>query len=81
MARYFVERYWLQAVSDYDIVCRVKMAVVSCVAIRLLGGNLIETAQSYSKEIENKSDNVDAILDAAYASPALTDYNLIGRLL
>ncbi len=51
LARYFVERYWLQAVSDYDLVCRVKFMVISCLVICSLGGDLIETAQLYSKEI------------------------------
>ena len=80
LARYFVERYWLQAVSDCDIACRVKFIVVSCVLVHLLGGNTVETAQLYSKEIENSDENVDSILDAAYFSPALTDRNLLGML-
>ena len=80
LARYFVERYWLQAVSDYDLVSRVKLAAVSCIVIHLLGGDLIQTAQAYSKEIENNADNVDAILDAAYTHPALTDRHLLGML-
>ena len=81
LARYFVDRYWLQAVADYDLVSRVKFAVISCLVIRLLGGNLEETAQRYSKEIENDVDNVDAILDGAYESPAFTDEKLLGLLL
>ena len=81
LARYFVDRYWLQAVSDYDLVSRVKLAVVSCLAIRLLGGGLEETAQRYSKEIENDADNIDAILDGAYEAPAFTDDKLLGLLL
>ncbi|MBE6934713.1 MAG: hypothetical protein E7462_06690 [Ruminococcaceae bacterium] len=81
LARYFVDRYWLQAVSDYDIVSRVKMAVTSCIVVHLLGGDIIETAQHYSKEIENSDRNVEAILDAAYSHPALTDTNLLGLLM
>ena len=81
LARYFVERYWLQAVSDYDLVCRVKLAVISCLAVFTLGGDLTETAQLYSKEIENSADNVDALLDAAYTHPAFTDRNLLALLL
>lgn len=81
LARYFVDRYWLQAVADYDLVSRVKLAVISCLTIRMLGGNLEETAQRYSKEIENDVDNVDAILDGAYESPAFTDDKLLGLLL
>lgn len=80
MARYFVARYWLQAVSDYDLICRVKLAVISCLVVKTLGGDVVTTAQLYSKEIENNTDNVEAILDGAYCSPALTDRNLLGLL-
>lgn len=81
LARYLVERYWLQAVSDYDLYCRVKFMIISCLLVCALGGDLIATAQLYSKEIENNTDNVDAILDAAYAHPAFTDEKLLGLLL
>ncbi len=81
LATYFINRYWLQAVSDYDLVGRVKLTVVSCLVIHALGGDLTETAQLYSKEIENDADNVDAILDAAYTSPALADIGLLDLLL
>lgn len=81
LAEYFVTRYWLQAVSDYDLIGRVKLIVVSCLVIHFLGGNLIDTAQLYSKEIENDPDNVEAILDGVYTCPALTDVNLLSLLL
>lgn len=81
LARYFVERYWLQAVSDFDLVGRAKLAVISCLAIKFLGGDLLQTAQRYSKEIENDPDNVEAILDGAYTAPAFTDNKLLGLLL
>ena len=81
LARYFVERYWLQAVSDYDLACRVKYCIASCILIRNLGGDLLRTCQLYSKEIENNIGNVEAILDGAYAHPAFTDDKLLGLLL
>ena len=81
LAAYFIERYWLQAISDLDLVCRVKLMVISCILIRYLGGDLPETAQLYSKEIENDPDNVDSILDAAYAHRAFTDDKLLWLLL
>ena len=80
LARYGIERYWLQAVSDYDLVSRVKMVIISCLLVRILGGDVIATAQLYSKEIENDAANVDAILDGAYTHPALTDAALLGLL-
>ena len=81
LARYGVERYWLQAISDFDLVGRVKMIVASCLVVNALGGDLVQTAQLYAKEIENNIDNVEAILDGAYTSPALTDETLLGFLL
>lgn len=81
LARYFVDRYWLQSVSDYDLVSRVKLMVISCLSIRILGGDLTSTAQLYSKEIENSIDNIEAILDGAYTASAFTDQQLLGLLL
>lgn len=81
IARYGIQRYWLQAISDFDLVCRVKLVVASCLMIRHLGGDILETAQLYSKEIENSVENVETILDGAYTHPALTDANLLGLLL
>ena len=81
IARYFADRYWLQAVSDYDLISRVKLMVISCLMIRTLGGNIVATAQLYSKEIENSIDNIEAILDGAYTAPAFTDDKLLALLL
>lgn len=81
LARYFVLRYWLQASSDYDLVGRVKFALISCLVIRSLGGDLQETAQLYSKEIENDIDNVDALLDGAYTEGCFRDTALLDLLL
>ena len=80
LARYLVERYWLQAVSDYDLVCRVKFIVISCLLVGLLGGEYVRTAQLFSKEIENDADNVEAILDAAYSARPFADDKLLGML-
>lgn len=81
LARYFIDRYWLQAVSDGEVSIRVKFIAVSCLVIRALGGELTETAQLYSKEIENDADNVDALLDAMDTDPALADLRLLDLLL
>ena len=81
MARYLAERYWLQAVSDYDLYCRVKFIVIACLLVKHLGGDVYRTAQLFSKEIENDADNVEAILDGAYSHPAFTDDKLLGMLL
>lgn len=81
LLQYFINRYWLQAVSDFDVVCRAKFAVTACILIAYLGESLADTAQLFSKEIENDPDNVEAILDGAYTARALTDLNLLGLLM
>ena len=81
LTRYFVDRYWLQAVADYDLICRAKLTITACLLVYHLGGNFVDTAQLFSKEIENSPDNLEAILDGAYTSPALTDVHLLSLLL
>ena len=81
LARYGVERYHLQAISDFDLVGRTKLVILSCLLVRALGGDFVQTAQLYAKEIENSAENVDAILEGAYSSPALTDDKILGLLL
>lgn len=81
MARYLVNRYWLQAVSDLDLYGRVKFMVLSALLVGSLGGDFVSSAQLWSKEIENDPENLDAILDGAYRSDALTDSKLLGLLL
>ena len=81
LTKYFIYRYWLQAVSDFDLISRAKLMIASCLLICHLGGNFIDTAQLFSKEIENDPDNLDAILDGAYTAQALTDVHLLSLLL
>lgn len=78
LARYLVGRYWLHAVSDYDLYCRVKFILISCLLVTGLPGDFVRNAQLWSKEIENDCDNLDAILDAAYEDPVFTDNRLLG---
>lgn len=81
MARYLVRRYWLQAVSDLDLYGRVKFIALSALLVGSLAGDFQSNAQLWSKEIENDPENLDAILDGAYHSDALTDSKLLGLLL
>lgn len=80
-ADYLIRRYWLQSISDGDLVCRVKFIVTACLTAAALGGDFVRTAQQFSKEIENCPENMDALLDAAYDCPAMTDDKLLGLLL
>ena len=79
--RYMIRRYWLQAVSDYDLICRVKFIISACLLLAHMAGDPAQNAQLFSKEIENDPDNVEALLDAAYTCPAFTDTQLLGLLM
>lgn len=80
MVRCCIERYWLQAISDFDLISRIKMIIAGTLIVGHLGGDPIRTAQLYSKEIDNSIENLEAVLDAAYTHPALTDRHLLGLL-
>ena len=73
--------YRMRKFEDYDLYSRVKLVVISCLLVKTLGRDLTETAQLFSKEVENDADNVDALLDAAYEHPAFTDDKLLYMLL
>ena len=80
VAQYGICRHWFQAVSDWDLSCRVKMILSGCALMARLPGELRDNAQLWSKEIENSAQNLDTILDDAYSQIALTDANLLGLL-
>ena len=80
MAQYGVCRHWFQAVSDWDLCCRVKLLLSGCALLSRLPGALQNKAQLWSKEIENSAQNLDRLLDDAYSQAALTDANLLGLL-
>ncbi len=81
LMKYLISRYWLQAVADGELIVWVKFMVIACLLVNALGGDIIATAQLFSKEIENNPDNLDAILDAVYCEVPFTDGNLLGLLL
>ena len=80
IAQYGICRHWFQAVSDWDLCCRVKMLLSGCALMARLPGALRSKAQLWSKEIENSTQNLDRLLDDAYSQAALTDANLLGLL-
>ena len=80
LAAYQVYRYWYQAVSDWDLAARVKLTVAGCCLLSRMAGDMTADIQLYAKEIENDAANVDAILDGAFSTRALTDVNLLALL-
>ena len=71
---YFIFRYFMKAVYDYDVLAKVKLAVVSYLIIKELDvvrwidnkGNLtkqdqIDLMHMYSKDIEHSEDNLEEL--------------------
>lgn len=73
---YFIYRYFMKAVYDYDLISKVKFGVVSTLVIRCVDysqwlskqelpfEDFVWLAHLYSKEIEHSDENMDAL--AAY---------------
>ena len=78
LAVYYVNRYWLQAVSDRDVLWRTKQMLAACLMARALPG--LENYTLYSREVEHDAENIDRIWEAADSDPAWTDLALLDWL-
>lgn len=77
LSRYLLRRFWLQTASDGDLYARVKLILVSTLVIRALGE---DAAFRYAREVFADPENLEALLTAAYCSPAMTDEGLLALL-
>ncbi|MCD7860117.1 MAG: hypothetical protein LUH51_08205 [Firmicutes bacterium] len=80
LLRYFVGRYWLQAIADDDLLSRIKLSVVAAVLISALPGDFTANAVLFSREIENSAENIDLLLDLLAYSPRFS-CRAVARLL
>lgn len=80
LVRYFIQRYWYQAVSDYDILGRACFCVIACLMICSVELSFSQAAQLFSKEIENSTENVNAILDGIYTNDWLSCQHILNLL-
>lgn len=70
---YFVFRYFMKAVFDYDALAKIKIALVSYIMIRELcivrylenkeftDGDMVDIAHTYSKDIEHLEENIEKL--------------------
>ncbi len=81
---YFIWRYFMKSVFDYDVYARVKLALMSMAVIGIIfraepEANIMRyacLAKNYSKEIEYSEENLQTIYDMAYTDNALSAENL-----
>lgn len=79
IASYFIFRYFLLAVNDYDVLSKIKMAVVG-VLISAYFGNDSWTIHLWSKETEHSQYNMDRYKKLLRTAKCLSTENLIKLL-
>lgn len=80
---YFIFRYFMKAVFDYDVSAKVKMAVVSYLMIKELGvyrwsinngeftkEDQVEVMRMYSKDIEHSDENMELLYETFESADA-----------
>ena len=91
---YFIFRYFMKSVFDYDVSAKVKMAVVSYLMIKELGiyrwskNNGIftkkdqeEVMRMYSKDIEHSDENMESLYETFESAEAFKEEELLIMLM
>ncbi len=81
---YFIWRYFMKGVFDWEILSKVKLAVVSMAMISVMfsaeGGadvkRCAELAKNYSKETEYSEENLETIFDMSYTESVFSEGSL-----
>lgn len=78
---YYIFRHFLSAVYDYDILSKIKFAVLcTAVSFWLKKDSIAESACLVSKEIEYCSENIDMLLDMSWTEECMSVENLASIL-
>lgn len=91
---YFVFRYFMKAVFDYDVLAKIKTALVSYIMIKellivrwieegekLTENDLVEIAHTYSKDIEHLEENIETLAEVFETNTVFAIDNLIITLI
>ncbi len=90
---YFVFRYFMKAVFDYDVAAKVKTAVVSYLIIKQLcvvrwiesgdfsEEDIVGITRIYSKDIEHLEENIDTLAEIFKINPVFREDRIINILI
>lgn len=90
---YFVFRYFMKAVFDYDVTAKVKTAVVSYLVIKQLcvvrwiesgelsDEDMVDISHTYSKDIEHLEENIDTLAEIFKTNPVFKEDRIINILI
>ena len=87
---YFIFRYFMKAVFDYDVSAKIKMAVISMLIIEELDvvrwcknneefnlSNQVDIVKLYSKDIEHSEENVESLYESFETNSIFSFENLL----
>ncbi|HBA03482.1 MAG TPA: hypothetical protein DCW51_05710 [Clostridium sp.] len=90
---YFVFRYFMKAVFDYDVAAKMKTAVVSYLVIKQLcvvrwiesgelsDEDMVDISHTYSKDIEHLEENIDTLAEIFKTNPVFKEDRIINILI
>lgn len=91
---YFVLRYFMKSIFDYDLSAKIKIAIVSCLIIKELcivkwlennksfsDADIVKIVQTYSKDIEHLEENIEYLMDIFENSYLFSEDMLVDMLL
>lgn len=90
---YFVFRYFMKAVFDYDVAAKIKTAVVSYLMIKQLcvvrwiesgdfnDEDIVDISHTYSKDIEHLEENIDTLSESFKTNSVFKEDRIINMLM
>lgn len=90
---YFVFRYFMKAVFDYDVAAKIKTAVVSYLMIKQLcvvrwiesgdfnDEDIVDISHTYSKDIEHLEENIDTLAESFKTNSVFKEDRIINMLM
>lgn len=89
---YFIFRYFMKAVFDYDMSAKIKLAIVSTLMIKELSivrwvekgefteEDLVDIAHMYSKDIEHSDENIETLQEIFETNKIFEVHEILGVL-
>ena len=90
---YFIFRYFMKAVFDYDVSAKVKTAIVSYLMIKELSvvrfteegdftnEDMVDISHTYSKDIEHLEENIESLAEIFETNNVFTINEIIAVLM
>lgn len=90
---YFMFRYFMKAVFDYDVAAKIKTAVVSYLMIKQLcvvrwiesgdfnDEDIVDISHTYSKDIEHLEENIDTLAESFKTNSVFKEDRIINMLM